>query len=155
VPGLCDDCAPSGAALRQFPGDAELCVVRREGRPAGAALLVHGRGTAEVLSAGTIRRYNPFNVNMLMYWHLLERAVGRGQDTFDFGRTTPGSNTHAFKKQWGSEPAPAAWRYYLRAGHTADLRPDNPRYRRLVRLWRRRPVGLTRWIGPPIVRGIP
>ena len=38
-----------------------------------------------------------------MYWHLLERAVGRGQATFDFGRSRP-TATLPFKKQWGAEP---------------------------------------------------
>ena len=53
---------------------------------------------------------------MLMYWHLLERAVERGQGTFDFGRSSPESNTYQFKKQWGAVPAPAEWQYYVRSG---------------------------------------
>jgi FemAB-related protein (PEP-CTERM system-associated) len=142
-------------ALEEFHGDAEICVVRCEDTPAGAALLVHGAGTTEVLSASTMRRYNPLCVNMLMYWHLLERAVDRGQNTFDFGRTTPGSNTFNFKRQWGARPTSANWQYYVRSGTPSDMRPDNPRYRRFIDLWRRLPVPVTRWIGPSIVRGIP
>ena len=90
-----------------------------------------------------------------MYYNLLERAIGRGQDAFDFGRSSPESNTYQFKRQWGASPEPAEWQYYVRRGDAADMRPDNPRYRRLIRIWQRLPVGLTRLIGPPIVRGIP
>jgi serine/alanine adding enzyme len=143
------------AALRQFPDDAELCVVGAGGRPVAAALLLHGRGVTEVPSASSLRSHNPTCANMLLYWHLLERAVLRGQASFDFGRSSPDSSTYRFKAQWGAHPEPAAWQYHVRAGGIAEMRPENPRYRRLIRLWQRLPVPLTRWIGPPIVRGIP
>lgn len=141
--------------LRHFPSESELCVLRAEKTPVAAALLVHGRGVTEVLSASSLRAYNATCVNMLMYWKLLERAIERGQAVFDFGRSTVDCNTYRFKKQWGAVPAPAMWQYYSRAGEAGDLRPDNPRYQRLIRLWQRLPVRLTRWLGPPIVRGIP
>jgi hypothetical protein len=35
------------------------------------------------------------------------------------------------------------------------VRPDQPRYRLAIEVWKRLPVWLTRWLGPPIVRGIP
>lgn len=143
------------AVFRQFPGRAELCVVRAGERPVAGALLLHGRGVTEVPSASSLRRYNSTCANMLMYWHLLERAVGRGQAVFDFGRSTRDSGTYAFKKQWGARPHPAEWQYYVRSGTAGDLRPDHPGYRGLIRLWQRLPVGLTRLIGPAIVRGIP
>jgi len=141
--------------LRRFPGRAELCVARDGARPAAAALLLHGRGVTEVPSASALREYNPSCVNMLMYWHLLERAVGWGQDVFDFGRSSEGGPTHRFKKQWGAAASPAEWQYHLRHGTVGDMRPDNPRYGRLIGLWKRLPVALTKWIGPAIVRGIP
>lgn len=141
--------------LRQFPGQAELCVVRSGGRPAAAALLLHGQGVSEVPSASCLREFNLTCANMLMYWHLLERAVQRRQAVFDFGRSSVDGNTYRFKKQWGAEPAPATWQYYVRHGSIAAVRPDNPRYGRMIRLWQRLPVALTRLIGPSIVRGIP
>lgn len=143
------------AILRQFPGRAELCVVRLEDRPVAAALLAHGPGMTEVPSASSLRRYNATNANMLMYWHLLCRAIQRGQHVFDFGRSTVDSNTFRFKKQWGAQPAAAVWQYYLRSGSISDMRPESGRYQLVIRLWRRLPVGLTRLIGPWIVRGIP
>jgi FemAB-related protein (PEP-CTERM system-associated) len=141
--------------VRRFPERAEFCVVRRDRLPVAAALLLHGWGITEVPSAGALREFNPLCANMLMYWHLLERAVLRGQSVFDFGRSTKGSGTCKFKEQWGALPEPAAWQYYLRNGAVGDMRPDNPQYQRLIRLWQRLPVSVTRLIGPPIVRGIP
>jgi FemAB-related protein (PEP-CTERM system-associated) len=143
------------AILDQFPGRAELCVVRAGGQPAAAALLLHGRGVTEVPSASSLRRFNHTSANMLMYWHLLERAVLRGQTCFDFGRSSPDSPTFRFKRQWGAGPEPATWQYYVRTGSAAEMRPDNPKYRRMIRLWRRLPLWLANLLGPAVVRGIP
>ena len=143
------------AVLRQFPDRAEVCVVRDGPRPAAAALLLHGWGVTEVPSASSLRAYNPACVNMLMYWSLLERAVGRGQEVFDFGRSSEDGATFRFKKQWGAAASPAEWQYFLRRGTVGDMRPDNPRYGPLIRVWQRLPVWVTRVVGPRIVRGIP
>jgi FemAB-related protein (PEP-CTERM system-associated) len=143
------------AILATFPGAAEICLVRDGGRPVAAALLLHGWGVTEVPTASALKGYNASSVNMLMYHHLLRRAVERGQRVFDFGRSTTEGGTFRFKKQWGAAPHPATWQYHVRAGEVGDMRPDNPRYRRAIRLWQRLPVGLTRRIGPLLVRGIP
>jgi FemAB-related protein (PEP-CTERM system-associated) len=143
------------AILRQFPDQSEICVVRDGSRPVAAALLLHGSGISEVPSASSLREYNPACVNMLMYWHLLERATQRGQDVFDFGRSSEGSSTYRFKKQWGAMPSPAEWQYCLLRGAIGDMRPDHPKYGRMIALWKRLPLWLTRVAGPRIVRGIP
>jgi FemAB-related protein (PEP-CTERM system-associated) len=141
--------------LRQFPAGAEFCVARLERKPVAAALLIHGPGTTEVPNASSLRQYNHTCANMLMYLHLLIRAVERGQGTFDFGRSSPDSRTFKFKEQWGGRPEPAQWQFYLRTGDDSDMRHDHPRNQRAIRIWQRLPVSLTRWIGPAIVRGIP
>lgn len=141
--------------LTTFPDHAEICLLRDGKRPAAAALLLHGRGVTEVPTASSLRDYNPSCVNMLMYCKLQERAVERGQSVFDFGRSTLDGNTFRFKKQWGAEPHPAAWQYHVREGTVTDMRPDNPRYQRMIRLWQKLPVRLTQYLGPAIVRGIP
>jgi FemAB-related protein (PEP-CTERM system-associated) len=143
------------SVLRQFPDRSEFCVVRAGTLPVSAALLLHGWGVTEVPSASSLRSHNHTCANMLMYWHLLERTVERGQTVFDFGRCTPHSNTYRFKQQWGATPQTAEWQYHVRTGSALDMRPDNPRYARMVRVWQRMPVWLTRWIGPLVVRGIP
>lgn len=143
------------AIIERCAGAAEFCIVLHGPKPIAAAILVHGRGVTEVPSASSLREYNSANANMLMYWHLLERTIERGQGVFDFGRSTLDGNTYRFKKQWGAETHPAIWQYYVRRGAVGDMRPDNSRYQRMIRVWQRLPVWATRWLGPPIVRGIP
>lgn len=141
--------------VRRFPNQAEFCVVQDGGRPVAGAMLLHGTGVTEVPSASSLKSYNSKCVNMVMYWHLLERAIARGQDMFDFGRSSEESPTYRFKKQWGATACPAEWQYYARRGSVSELRPDNPKYQRLARVWQRLPLWVTRRLGPRIVRGIP
>jgi FemAB-related protein (PEP-CTERM system-associated) len=141
--------------LKEFPDRAEICLVRHGRKPAACALLLHGWGVTEVPSASSLRAYNSSCANMLLYWNLLERSLERGQQVFDFGRSSKESNTYRFKKQWGAAPVEAAWQYYVRRGSMDAARPDNPRFQRLIRMWQKLPVWVTRLIGPRIVRGIP
>jgi serine/alanine adding enzyme len=141
--------------LAAFGENAELCVVRLDRRPIAAALLVHSDGLSEVPSASSLRQFNSTNANMWMYRNLLARAIERGSKVFDFGRSSVGSGTYKFKAQWGAIPFPAVWQYYVRQGTAEDMRPDSEGKKKLVRIWQKLPVFLTRAIGPSIVRGIP
>jgi FemAB-related protein (PEP-CTERM system-associated) len=141
--------------LEEFPDRAELCVIRQGTRPVAGAVLLHGWGVTEVPSASSLRAFNSTCANMLMYYQLLVRAVERGQDMFDFGRSTPGGGTYKFKEQWGAQPYGAEWQSYLRAGCLEETRPDNPRYQWRIRMWQRLPLWLAGMLGPWIVRGIP
>jgi FemAB-related protein (PEP-CTERM system-associated) len=143
------------AILDEFGGDAELCVLRLGRQAAAAALLVHGRGTTEVPSASSRRSLNSTGANMAMYWHLLVRAIERGQATFDFGRSTAGSGTYKFKEQWGARPSPAVWQYYVRRGSARAMRPESGKFGLAIRVWQRLPLWLANALGPTIVRGIP
>ncbi|MCO6459420.1 MAG: FemAB family PEP-CTERM system-associated protein [Pirellulaceae bacterium] len=141
--------------IARFPDQAEFCVVQLGHRPVAAALLTHGCGVTEVPSASSLREYNSTNANMFMYWQLLQRAIERRQQIFDFGRSSVDGNHYRFKRQWGAEPHAAVWQYYVRQGSVGDLRPENPRLQRAIRLWQRLPVAVSNILGPPIVRNIP
>lgn len=141
--------------LHTFPGQAEICLVSAGEQPIATAMLMHGRGITEVPTASSLREFNATCANMLMYRHLLDRAVERGQSVFDFGRSTLDGSTFKFKKQWGAETHPATWQYYLRSGALGEMRPENPRYQKMIRMWQRLPIRITQMIGPQIVRGIP
>ncbi len=141
--------------LGEFGDAAEICSIRFHGKPVASGFLLHGPDVTFIPSASSMREFNHTSCNMLMYWHVLERAVQRGQTWFDFGRSSVDSGTHRFKKQWGAEEFPAAWQYYNRRGDAGDMRPDSGRFDRVIALWQKLPVWFTRLIGPPIVRGIP
>ncbi|MEZ6130613.1 MAG: FemAB family PEP-CTERM system-associated protein [Planctomycetaceae bacterium] len=144
-----------GDMLDQFGDAAEICTVRFEGRPVASGFLLHGPGTTLIPSASALREYNHTSCNMLMYWHVIERSIERGQQQFDFGRSSVDAGTHKFKKQWGSKEHPAVWQYYSRKGDIGDARPNSGKYDAMIAAWQKLPVWLTRLIGPKIVQGIP
>ncbi len=141
--------------LDQFSDEAELAVVTQHDRPLAVALLMHQGGQTQVPSASSLRSFSHTNANMWMYRRLLSRAIERGSVRFDFGRSSPDSGTHRFKKQWGALEHPTTWQYVLRRGELGAVRPDSPKMQRRINAWRKLPVWVTRLVGPAIVRGIP
>src|SRR4029079_19164841 len=102
------------------------------------------------------RKYLPMKPNMALYWQNLRLAGEHGYDLFDFGRSTVGSGTHRFKMQWGGREEPLHWDYWAPEGaRPPALNPNNPKYDLMIRTWKKLPVGLTRLIGPPIVKRLP
>ena len=145
------------AILEHFDHESELAVVLCEGQVVAGALLLHDElaQQTQVPSASCLRRFNCTNANMWMYHRLISRAIERGSQTFDFGRSSEGSGTYRFKKQWGAKPVATVWQYHLRQGEIGAMRPENPKYQSRIAAWQKLPVWVTRMAGPAIVRGIP
>jgi FemAB-related protein (PEP-CTERM system-associated) len=93
--------------------------------------------------------------NDFMYWEVMRRAAERGCRMFDFGRSKIGTGAHAFKRNWGFEPAPLDYRYKLRPGASIpDHSPLSPKFRLFVEGWKRLPLPIAKAVGPLIVRGL-
>ncbi len=91
-----------------------------------------------------------------MYWELMRYAVEHGYKVFDFGRSKQGTGAFDFKRHWGFEPEPLPYQYYLpRGGPIPNVNPSNPKLRWMIEVWKRIPIGLTRVIGPLLVRYVP
>jgi FemAB-related protein (PEP-CTERM system-associated) len=144
------------SVLRQLP-DSSWIVSAYVGETAVASgLLVGFRDMIEIPWASSLRSFNSIGTNVFLYWHLLKFSIERGYRTFDFGRSTPNSGPYRFKRQWGAQPVPLNWQYWVPEGAVlAEVNPDNPRFDLPKRIWQRLPVPLTRLIGPSIVRNIP
>jgi FemAB-related protein (PEP-CTERM system-associated) len=143
------------AITHHFGNDADIAIVQSGDEPAACGLLMHGRDVTEVPSASCLRAFNPVCANMLLYYHLLERAIERGSSVFDFGRSTIDSNTYAFKKQWGGSPEPTGWQHLPLSAKAKPITKEDEKFTLAKKVWQRLPVWLTRVVGPPIVRGIP
>jgi serine/alanine adding enzyme len=142
--------------LDHFPENSWICTVSAGTTPVASGFLVGFKEKMEIPWASSIREYNRFGPNMLLYWNCLEFACDKGFRVFDFGRSTEGESTYRFKEQWGAAPSPMYWHYWLAdGGALPEINPDNPRYRFAIQVWKRIPVPLTRLIGPRLVRNIP
>ena len=142
--------------LRLFPDAARVHVVRLGPRPVAASITLRHGDTVLVPWASSLREFRQHAPNMLLYWQMLDHAVQHGAATFDFGRSSPGSGTHQFKRQWGAAERPLHWEYVLLTRQTApDQGPHNPTFTRFVEAWKHLPLWMSTRIGPRIVRNIP
>jgi hypothetical protein len=105
--------------------------------------------------SSALQEYNRLNPNTLMYWEFMQRLIGAGARSFNFGRSTPGSGTHDFKRQWGSEDLPLPWLPYAIRGEARPPTPDQKKFALATRIWSNLPIGVTKLIGPSLSKWIP
>ena len=142
--------------LANFPETATVCLVDHGDRTVAGAIALSHRDVLEVPWASSLREYRSQCPNNLLYWKIIEHGVDTRKTSLDFGRSTPNEGTYHFKQQWGAKPEPLYWEYAMQSGRELpNLSPSNPKYRAAINLWTRLPVGLTKIIGPHIVRSIP
>lgn len=142
---------------RQFPEDAWFASAWLNDTPVAGGAGFRWNSEFEMTWAASLMAHNRIAPNMLVYWSFMERAIAAGVTLFNFGRCTPDSGTHRFKRQWGSRDEQLWWYQVARepAGTAATPSPDQGKYRWGPRLWQRLPLGLSRWLGPLIVKSIP
>ena len=143
---------------REFADDAQFAVAYHDGKPiACGAGLLWGSGADsefEITWASALRAYNRISPNMLVYWELMKHIADRGVNTFNFGRCTPGGNTHKFKTQWGTTDQELWW-YERRATGAATPSEGHGAAARGPAIWKRLPLGVANTLGPRIIRFIP
>jgi FemAB-related protein (PEP-CTERM system-associated) len=138
-----------------FPEDVWFGCAYYRGRAIAGGCGLRWGHEFEMTWASALAEYKPISANMLLYWAFMERGVREGVRTFNFGRCTPGSGTHRFKRQWGSRDEPLWWYDLSRLPNVATPSPNDSAFAWGPRIWKRLPVRVTRALGPNIVRYIP
>jgi FemAB-related protein (PEP-CTERM system-associated) len=139
----------------EFGPDCEILTVHHDGRLAAGVMSFYFRDEVLPYYGGGTATARDLYANDFMYWEVMRRATMRGVRLFDYGRSKRDTGSYRFKKHWGFEPAPLYYQYFLvRARSVPDLSPNNPRFRLLIGMWKRMPLALTRWIGPPLARNL-
>jgi FemAB-related protein (PEP-CTERM system-associated) len=144
------------AIAAAFPDDAWFGCAYLGETPVACGAGFAWDGEFEMTWASSLREHARIAPNMLLYWSFMERAAREGVRTFNFGRCTPGSGTHRFKRQWGARDEPLWW--YGWSGRDAPATtpsPDDGAWSWGPRLWRRLPEPVATALGPRIVRCIP
>lgn len=144
------------AVVAHFGERARIGVVYTpEGLPVAAGVLLLHPGTASVPWASSLRRFNPLNPNVLLYWNFLAFAADGGIARFDFGRSTPGEGTYRFKEQWGAEPIPLHWEDRLQSnGKKGSGFLVGAGRKSAEAIWSRLPLPATKALGPLLRRHI-
>lgn len=139
--------------LKEFSGRSHVIMVyTRNNTPVAGAIVIGSGKTISNPWASSLREYRASSPNMLLYWAMLKFAIENGYKIFDFGRSTPGEGTYAFKKQWGAVEKPLFWYIVTRKGKVISEAADgqDQKFKLMINIWKHLPVSLTRIIGPPI-----
>jgi serine/alanine adding enzyme len=144
------------AIVETFPAHCHIAVIRLSDQPVAAGFLLGFRGKLEIPWASSVRRYNRFSPNMLLYSGVLRQAILEGFQVFDFGRSTLDSGTYRFKQQWGAAPSPTYWYYPgQNEGRLPEHNPESAKFYWATQVWKRLPLAFTNRLGPAIVKNIP
>jgi FemAB-related protein (PEP-CTERM system-associated) len=135
---------------------SDILLIDYEGAPVAGVLSFYSKDTVYPYYGGSLPSKKGLAPNNFMYWILMKSAAERGYCIFDFGRSKRDTGAFAFKRHLGFEPMALPYQYYLMNGSSLpNNNPTNPKYQYAIRLWRRLPLSLTKWIGPRIVRAFP
>jgi FemAB-related protein (PEP-CTERM system-associated) len=138
-----------------FGADCEVLMIRHQGEDVAGVMSFYFRDQVLPYYGGSRPLARELKGNDFMYWELMNRSAGRGLRVFDYGRSKVGSGSWSFKKNWGFEPEPLHYEYFLvRAREMPQLNPNNPKYRRFIDLWQRLPLPLANRVGPLLARSL-
>ncbi len=140
----------------KFGDDADISLVERGGKPVAGLFSFWrpGRVMPYYIGGGELGRN--MRAYDYLYYSLMRRAVARGVRTFDFGRSKVGSTHYDTKTYWGFAPAPLVYHVALvRSKEMPNVNPNNPKFNRLVELWKRLPLPVANALGPIVARNFP
>jgi FemAB-related protein (PEP-CTERM system-associated) len=143
------------ALRRAFPADSDILVITAGGRPVAGVLNFYFRGEVLPYYGGGGVEARALGANDFMYYDLMCRAGAAGCTSFDFGRSKVGSGAYSFKKNFGFEPRPLHYEFWLPEGREMpDASPNNPKYRLMIAAWSRLPLAVANRLGPLISRSL-
>ena len=142
------------AALKEQFGDScEISSVVVQGKPVVGLMSFFYKDTIYPYYVGALPEARRLHAFDYVYWSLMQRAAERGYKRFDFGRSKIGTGAADYKKHWGFEGVPLAYQFHL-VGESKmpDVNPNNPKYARFVKAWKKLPFGVTKLVGPYLAR---
>jgi FemAB-related protein (PEP-CTERM system-associated) len=139
----------------EFGEDCEVLTITLDGKVISSVLSFYFRDEVLPYYGGGVAEARAVAGNDFMYWELMRRACERGLKVFDFGRSKRGTGSFDFKKNWGFEPTPLHYEYFLVTDKTVpEVNPLNPKYRLFIKAWKKMPLALANFIGPYIVKDL-
>ena len=139
------------AIQQAFSEECEILTIKHQEELVASVMSFYFRDQVLPYYGGGTDRARQLKGNDFMYWQLMCHAAERGVGLFDYGRSKVGTGSYSFKKNWGFEPQPLYYEYYLvKAKQMPELNPANPKYRLMINCWKRLPLALSQFMGPMV-----
>ena len=142
--------------LSEYPGQVDLTVLYSNEVPVAGGMSFFFRDTMQPYYIGSTDDAKTMAANNLLWWELIKIAAESGCRTFDFGRSKKESGNFAFKKKWNPQIEPLEYQVRLvKRRDVPNFSPTNPKFSLATSLWKIMPLGMTRVLGPRLVRLFP
>jgi FemAB-related protein (PEP-CTERM system-associated) len=142
--------------IQEYPKQIDLAVVYSGSKPVAGGMTFLFRDSAQPYYVGSEEEAKITGANNFLWWQMIKHAAEAGRSEFDFGRSKNDSGNYAFKKKWNPCIQPLDYQLRLvRRKSIPNFSPTNPKFKIASNLWRRLPLGLTRVLGPRLVRCFP
>lgn len=142
--------------IREYPGQVDLTVVYSGEEPVAGGMSFFFREWMQPYYIGSKDEAKVLAANNFLWWELIKLAATTGHKTFDFGRSKKDSGNYDFKKKWNPQIEPLGYQVRLvRRKDIPNFSPANSKFELATNIWKKMPLGLTRIIGPRVVRWFP
>jgi len=142
--------------LEKFRGLRDIREVVLNGKVVAAVFSFYFRDQAIPYYGASDPQYNAAQPNNFMYYDLMRWGGQNGYTVFDFGRSKRVKGSYDFKSHWGMVERELPYEVHLVKGKfLPNYSPANPAFRLPILCWQRLPLGLTRTLGPWLIRHVP
>lgn len=142
--------------VQEYGNQVDLTVVYSSDKPVAGGMSFFFRDWMQPYYIGSVEEAKGLAANNYLWWKLIEYGAERGCRVFDFGRSKKDSGNFDFKKKWNPQidSLPYQVRLFRRA-EVPNFSPANPKFALATNIWKKMPLGLTRAVGPRVVRWFP
>ncbi|MGV8056418.1 MAG: GNAT family N-acetyltransferase [Smithellaceae bacterium] len=141
--------------LDVFPFSCKLVVVYQGNTALAGGVIFGFKNTLANPWASSLRSHGNVRPNKLLYWTMLEYGCMNSFQFFDFGRSSPGDGTYAFKQQWGANPIAIQWHFLTPARDGFENTGfETSKFSKAITYWQKLPVSITAILGPLIRKHI-
>ena len=139
-----------------FAKDCSTLMITHDGRDVAGVLSFFYKDQVLPYYGGSIKEARNIKaVNDFMYWELMCRAADTGFTLFDFGRSKVGTGPYNFKRNWGFEPEPLHYEYFLvKSDKVPEVNPNNPKYQKMINAWKKLPLSVANTVGPILAKSL-
>jgi len=140
--------------MAEFDEKVRILLIKKSGKVIGGGVCFIFKDCMIVPWASSLRNYRQYCPNNYFYWEAIKWGCQNGLNKFDFGRSSPGSGTYKFKKQWGAIEQPLHW-HWVNGGHgDGNERVNKNQFLTAIQIWKKLPLSITKILGPILRRHI-
>lgn len=138
-----------------FGNDCRSLMITHEGKDVAGVLSFYFKDQVLPYYAGSTFAAKDLYAHGFMYWELMRNACDQGIKIFDYGRSKVDTGSYSFKKNWGFEPEPLHYEYFLvKAASIPEVNPTNPKYQFFINAWKKLPLPMANTVGPFLSRSL-